>query len=420
MHKMNVSYSVKNNLCMGCGVCEDICPSSSISVTLKNGQYKPIIDDVTCLNKKGCNKCFKICPGKGIRLSEFSETLFPSEQSDYYLGKYNSIYCGYSNEYEIRFHSASGGLLTQILIYLLENEIISGAVVTTYDASSSSLFKPIIAKTKEEIIAARSSKYTQVSFSTIIKSLKEMDGKFVVVGLPCHIQAFREVESIDKLLKNKVFAYFGLYCSSGRTTNMTEYIFKDYGIHKEKLEYFAYRDEGCLGSLVAKESGSYDPIKKYTFQSYYQPLRAIFEPKHCLTCIDYFAELADVSFGDLHIKPYSDDKIGINSIIVRNAIFLEIINNMKADNIISIKKLDKGTLLKAQQSVNLKKHRSAVFMKINKLFFLKNPIYDCSIIPRNILKGIIAYIHTHIQIFIGQHKGLWGIIKFIRKREKID
>lgn len=416
----NVLYTVKNSLCTGCGICQDICPTSSISVSLKNGQYKPTIDGSTCLNKKGCNKCFATCPGKGINLQEFSELLFPDEQSDYYLGKYSAIYSGYSNNYEIRFHSASGGLVTQFLIYLLEKKVITGAVVTVYDTSSPSLFRPVIATSREEIIAARSSKYTQISFSGIIKSLKQIDGQFVIVGLPCHIQAFRHAESFDIKLKSKIFAHFGLYCSSGRTTNMTEYVFKDYDIHKEKLEYFAYRDEGCLGSLIAKESGRNCSVKKHHYLSYFVPLRAIFEPNRCLTCIDYFSELADVSFGDLHIKPFSDDKIGTNSIIVRNPEFLEIIRNMQAENIISIKTLDKETLLEAQKSVYLKKHRSIVFMKINKLLFRKNPIYDCKIKPGNMLKGGLAYVHTHLQIFIGKHKSLWGIIKFIRKKEQID
>ena len=326
MQRTNVSYTVKYNLCTGCGVCQDVCPASSITVVLKDGQYQPRINNRTCLNENGCHKCFDICPGKGIELSAFSEKLHPSSiEKDYYLGRYIAIYSGYSDDYEIRYHGASGGLVTQFLIYMLEKHIIRGAVVTAFDSSSPSLFKPIIATTKEEILEARSTKYTQVSFSGIIKSLKEMDGKFIVVGLPCHLQAFRQVESLDKQLKSKIFAYFGLYCSSGRTTNMTEYVFKDYDIHKENLEYFAYRDEGCLGSLVAKESGSCSSVKKHNFQSYYQPLRAIFEPKRCLTCIDYFSELADVSFGDLHIAPFSNDRIGISSFIVRNNSLLDII-----------------------------------------------------------------------------------------------
>lgn len=54
------------------------------------------------------------------------------------------------------------------------------------------------------------------------------------------------------------------------------------------------------------------------YQSYYHPLRSFFVPTRCVMCIDHYGELSDVSFGDIHIEPYMQDTIGINSFIVRN------------------------------------------------------------------------------------------------------
>lgn len=45
MKKNSIEIIVKNNLCIGCGVCKGICPASSISFLKKNGMYLPVIDE---------------------------------------------------------------------------------------------------------------------------------------------------------------------------------------------------------------------------------------------------------------------------------------------------------------------------------------------------------------------------------------
>lgn len=45
---------------------------------------------------------------------------------------------GYSEDFNIRNDSSSGGLVSRFLIWLLENHIIDGAVVTRFDKKKSS------------------------------------------------------------------------------------------------------------------------------------------------------------------------------------------------------------------------------------------------------------------------------------------
>lgn len=96
--------------------------------------------------------------------------------------------------------------------------------------------------------------------------------KYVIVGLPCHIEGFRKLEAVDRKFKEKIAGYFAIYCSSGRTFYLTEYVFNKLNMQKEELIYLAYRDEGCLGSLVAKTRNGKKYKEKY--QSYYHPLRS--------------------------------------------------------------------------------------------------------------------------------------------------
>ena len=251
----NINLAVKNNLCVGCGICTTSCPTNSIKMIVTKGQHVPEVDYNTCISDKGCKKCLTVCPGIEVALKGIGDNCFSQVKAEYKekTGYYYSSYSGYSLDNEIRFRSASGGLVTQFLIFLLEKGYISGAIVTTFDNNQPLMSKTIIAHSKEELIAAKSSKYAPVSFENIIEQIKIKEGQFIIVGLPCHIHGFRKYENIDKKFKEKIFGYLGLYCSGGRSFYLTEYVFKNLGIKRERLSYFAYRDNGCLGSLNAIE-----------------------------------------------------------------------------------------------------------------------------------------------------------------------
>lgn len=415
---------LKNKLCIGCGICEGACPTGSISLVTKKGQFVPMIDDTTCINRKGCQRCYDVCSGAGIALNALANRYFDNENilCNEKIGKHLKCYTGYSTNYDNRYHCASGGMLSQFLIFLLEKKYIDGAVVTAFDASKELLVSSYIAKTKDEVLRAKGSKYAPVTFNNTIRDIKKDKGKkFIIVGLPCHIHGFRKYEKLDKSFKKKIIGYFGLYCSGGRSFYLTEYVFNKLEIDKKGLSYFAYRDEGCLGSLVAKgiSSTTLKPFfVKERFQQYYNTLRSFFVPRRCLFCPDHFAELADVSFGDIHVEPYLHDKVGINSLVLRNPQFLAWLHEAVEDGCMKIEPLDTETLLKSQKVIYQKKRRIATFMKLDKWRGRELPQYDIELKDTSFLKSFISYIHTLLQIFIGKHKSLWFIITLLKKDTK--
>ena len=209
-----IDFAKFNNLCIGCGICEYVCPTDAISFSKSKGLNFPLIDNNKCINSKGCNKCYIVCPGVEVRFKNIAATVFKdSVIKDHEIGNYLKCFTGYSNNYEIRYHSASGGILSEFLIFLLENNYIDGAVVTAFEPTDEFLLTSYIAKTREDIIRARSTKYAPVIFNKVIDDLKKDSGtRFVIIGIPCHIHAFRKYELMDKKFKNKITGYFGLYC----------------------------------------------------------------------------------------------------------------------------------------------------------------------------------------------------------------
>ena len=412
----NISYTTEHHLCSGCGVCQGACPFGAISVEVVNGEYRPVVDAIKCHNEKGCHRCYDSCPGLGItdmRIQDYEEQLI----HDPYIGDYLLCYSAKANDADLRFHAASGGTLSAFLIWLLQNNHIDGAVVTRFSAQAPMLNQVFIATSADEIREAKSSKYAPVSFEHVAQRLKQAIGsRYVVVGLPCHIQGMRKLLKIDKPLREKIVGLFSLYCSGTRTFNFTEYLFQTRHIDKSKLTYLAYRDNGCLGGMVAKGEGIdyYEP-----YQSYSHPLRSMFYPHRCLLCIDHFGEYSDISFGDLHIPPYSQDKTGVNSLVVRSSRWQELLQSAVQDGALSIENLLPDVLLKAQKMAYIKKTRNLAYCAI--LAKLNQPIpqYDASL-PKVGLKQLIDFIQIQCQRMVGKHRSIWPLIPLLKAKVHID
>ena len=71
------------------------------------------------------------------------------------MGHYLKCFVGHSSDFDIRYHCASGGMVSQFLIFLLEKEYIDGAVVTAFNAQAPLLVNSYIARTREEVLMAK-------------------------------------------------------------------------------------------------------------------------------------------------------------------------------------------------------------------------------------------------------------------------
>lgn len=365
-------------------------------------------------------------------MTEIANKFFSCEgiKKDKYIGRFLSLHTGYSLDDDIRFHSASGGMVSSFLIYLLDKNVIDGAVVTGFSEDDHITPVSYIAKTKEEVLKARSSKYCPVALNKVGNEIKNSEGKYLIVGLPCHIQGFRKRAAIDRKFREHVVGYFSIYCSSNRTFYARDFLLNRYGVDRNDIGYFAFRDNGCLGSLVVDVTSKGAEFPSFTtdkcnecreskslisipYIHYYGALRSFFKPRRCLTCIDHYGELADVCFGDIHIKPYSDDKVGISSWIVRNPYFEELFKQAETDGYIKMADVDAKTLNESQKTMLYPKKRKAnALMKLDKIKGRAIAEYNVALpIPQ--WKDYVFILVTNVQRFIGRHRSLWFIIDYL-------
>lgn len=329
----NVSAIFLNGLCSGCGTCVSSCPKGIIGVgkDKKYGIFKPVIDEKACIE---CGCCIKVCPGRGIVSENYEKAFIHGENKNKILGSYRSLKLGYSNDEMVRRNGASGGMVTAILLYMLEKGLIQGAVVTAFDKDKPLQGRSFIATTKEEILKSQSSIYTQSSTNIVLKDLLKRKGKYAFVGLPCQVQGLRMLQRADSRYREKIAIVLGIYCANSNTDYSIEYFLSKKGICDKDVCKIDYR-YGCWPGNIHIETtdNTYDFERKgTTFKNAFQGKFAV---PRCVTCDDMFGTLADVSFGDPHFPEIKRiEKVGISWYIIRNRNAENILSLMEKENYI--------------------------------------------------------------------------------------
>lgn len=397
---------VRIGLCTGCGTCVGLCQHSSL-IMIKDesrGVYLPKLKYEMC---KDCGLCFECCPGYFVNFKKLNLEIFGKEPEDVLIGNFTNFYIGYSTDNKIRYNASSGGLITQLLIFALEEGIIDGALVTRMKKDKPLEPEAFIARTKEEIIDASTSKYCPVPANVVLQQIMREEGKFAVVGLPCHIHGIRKAEMRNKQLRGKILLHIGIFCMNTISFLGTEFLLQSLEIKKEEVKNINYRGCGWPGGMSIKLKNG-DEIFISTSE-YYDARFSSFIPLRCTLCPDHTCELADVSFGDAWLPELSKDNLGTSIIISRNEVGDEILHNAVSKGVINLIKANRNMVMQSQNMFRAKKKdlnvRIAFFRIFNKVPFYYNQKqfnYDAG--------SYLRTIWLYFWIFVTSKKCLWFLL----------
>ncbi len=384
---------IDKELCTGCGTCIGMCPINTldfIDEQIKN-------PDLKCIQ---CGRCVKSCPGNEFDFQKHNKDLFNVEYEDLNekLGYYKEIWSGFSTDHVVRNQAASGGIISALLAWLLENKLVDGAVIIDNDGSPIK-YKSKIVYTPEEVLNGAQSKYMIIPTNEIIKEITKLDGKFVYVGLPCQIQGLRKAMSIDQNLRNKIYLTIGLFCGFNLSYKATDYLIRKGNIEKENTEYISYRMK--KNNMTGFYTRDYDGKEFFINKHGYTFLNLIYSPVRCWKCFDYTSEFADISVGDAW-----EQGEGWSRIIVRTDKGKEIISKAFEANRIHIKLSAQEDIYMSQKSILNYKKVGFGFRKNIMKDFPENNLGNKNTSTNSNLKSFILYV---LQLF-GQTKICrWGL-----------
>jgi len=403
-----------SGLCTQCGTCIALCPFNAIKMIKSNskGVYLPLIDKEAC---KNCGLCVKCCPGHFVDLKELGK-FFDSQHSDIYLGRYLSCWVAHANDYKIRYNSASGGIVTQLLVFMLEKGLIDGALVIKMKEDRPLEPLPFIAKTKQEIIYASKSKYCPVPANIALKKVLKEDGRFAVVGLPCHIHGIRKAELLNPELRKKIVLHVSLMCSHMVNFLGTEFILNKLHIPKEQVSSLSYRGKGWPGAMKIKLENKCSirlPLVG-SWNSYWSIFSSFFFiPTRCTLCPDQTGELADISLGDAWLPELKSDKVGKSIIITRTRAAENMLLNMASSKVISLVAVPPQKVKQSQQiNLKFKKDDLGTRLTLARFFGKQTPIF----IPSQRSWSFAAFLrafYIYFNIKVSSSKSMRDLLSFL-------
>ncbi|MCC6952497.1 MAG: Coenzyme F420 hydrogenase/dehydrogenase, beta subunit C-terminal domain, partial [Deltaproteobacteria bacterium] len=299
-----------DGLCHRCGSCVGICPTSVLGL---DSEDYPIVENLSACTD--CDWCVKVCPGDELDVHAINRDMFgvPQDLRDVH-GVFEKAYLSYSMEKDLRWNSSSGGAVTGLLLSLLERGEIDGAVVISADESTPWKGKPIIARTREELLSATKSKYAISPTNAVFAELRELSGRYGLVGLPCQIHGFHKAVRLDRRLRERVVVTIGLFCHAATEHNPLRIIWDDLERRgKKPVRYIPRVGKHPGEPVVVFEDGTQEPV--YFPTKAYRPsstemlnlLYRLYTPERCMTCYDSTSEFADIAVGDPWMPPPADD-----------------------------------------------------------------------------------------------------------------
>ncbi len=301
------------------------------------------INEENCLQ---CGICFLICPQINI-LDEDIQAQFNWEPP---MGTYKHVVSAKTTSSEIMKACSDGGVVTSLLVYLLEHRLIDGAIVSISEGPFGR--KPIVATTKEKIISAAGSRfigksnieelgnfttYSQTMFA--LRDIKNLDMlKIAVVGTPCQIHTIRKMQYLGVMPAHVVKYVIGLFCLENFSFSVDKLpeVEDTLGVKINDIKKINLKEDFVI--TTKNDEVKHIPLSK---------LEKVARPA-CFACTDYANDFADISVGGIGSPE------GYSTTIIRNEVGQKIYSNALRYGFIEEldigEKLDLGSGLKRTEN----------------------------------------------------------------------
>ncbi|MDE6626973.1 MAG: Coenzyme F420 hydrogenase/dehydrogenase, beta subunit C-terminal domain, partial [Lachnospiraceae bacterium] len=318
-----VENTTSNNLCISCGICKAVCPTDCISYQREKGLWIPVIDREECIH---CGKCYQVCPGKGF---DYTKNLPEAEDSSFWFGEYRSVYVAWTLDEKRRGNAVSGGVVTELVYNLLENEEYGSAfLVGTHQYQTGQVYTNRYIK-GDNLESSQKSRYLPVSQEKAVDYiLSHREEKVILVGTGCFVEGIINIINSYHLKRENYFI-IGLFCDRTMSWNVMDYFSRHSSLKGEKLDKFFFRtkDAGGWPGGVKLETDSGRVIKLSNTER--MKVKDYFCPERCMYCLDKLNMFADISVGDNYTKKHSDT-MGSSSVIVRTDMGMRIWEKYKS------------------------------------------------------------------------------------------
>ena len=271
---------------------------------------------------------------KEINYPKLYKSVYGSFPPNWLVGHVIKVRTGHAVNKEIRANAASGGVITQTLIYLLENNFVDGVIIAKQGVPSPEKASPIIAKTRDEILSGAGSVYIPVSMLKILDDL-DHSKKYAITCLPEESAILRIMQQQKIFSAMQIRYILGPYTGTALKSEAIRYYLKSKKVSDDdQITSLKWRAGEWPGYLEIKtKSGKVIKTPKV----YYNFLIPLFITQNSLMSMDFANEFADLAVGDAWSPSFETLGGGHSVVVTRNIEIESIIEDMCKKGLLELK-----------------------------------------------------------------------------------
>jgi coenzyme F420 hydrogenase subunit beta len=298
--------------CTHCGACVGLHPDRLRFEDTPRGPLPAPVRPLGPDEDRALALAWAICPGRGVPYPELFRFL-GRPPANWLLGPYRRLFTGFATDPGIRRLGASGGVISRVLVHLLERGEVDGAVVLRQGRPRPDTASPVIATSRAEVLAAAESVYAVTPVLTILPAMAAFAGRLAFVGLPEQVAALRLLQAAGHPAALKVAFVLGPYTGTNMYAGAVRAFLRARGVRDDvPITSLRWRAGEWPGYLeVRTADGRVFQARKF----YYNYLIPFFVSRNCLITPDFTNEATDVSVGDAW-SPRFERQGGGHSVIV--------------------------------------------------------------------------------------------------------
>lgn len=341
-------------MCIGCGSC-----AASAGASMgwdRDGFMKP--QGASDWADTPSDQFSRQCPFSPAAPNEdeiAAERFADAPVADTRIGRFEAAYVGHAIEDPFRRNGSSGGLTSWVAAELLRSGAVDGVahVAPGHPQRDGEFFAYRISRSLDELSAGAKSRYYPVELSSVLREIRDVPGRYAVIGVPCFIKAIHLLRRIDPLIRDRVTHALGLFCGHMKSAAMVESFAWQLGAEIGRVRALDYRikDESRPANWyrahLELDDGS-TAAQDWWHLADGDWGAGFFQNPACDWCDDVVGETADVSFGDAWIEPYSSDGRGTNVMVVRSKAIADMVERARQECRLELTPVDADFIARTQ------------------------------------------------------------------------
>jgi coenzyme F420 hydrogenase subunit beta len=356
----------RGDLCAGCGLCAGLAPAK-VRMTAESGYLRPV--QVAPLTPAEDSLVARVCPGLGQQVT-------PGTRTDSALwGPYERMWTGWATDPRVRFAASSGGVLSMMLIHLLETGRVDAVVQTEASPELPIANVTVVSRSEAAVVAAAGSRYAPSAPLADLASHLATGLRYAFVGKPCDVAALRALAQQDPKVAAAFPVMLSFFCAGVPSLAGGRAVLQALGAPLEQTRAFRFRGNGWPGQATAVlEDGS---ERSMSYHDSWGKILSKHVQHRCKICADGTGTAADIVCGDAWESdeagyPVFEEADGVSLIVARTALGQELLSAAANSGRIVMDSFDVAGLAAIQPGQ--RERRRALFARLAALRLVGRPV----------------------------------------------